>query len=80
MPLLIQDGLELMVVGMTVVFALLGILVVALKGMSALALMLTPAEGLPQSQSVGLRPDAHDPELIAAVTAAVHANRRESRR
>lgn len=68
---LLRDGAELMVLGMFVVFSLLGLLVVAMKGMTRLARAL---EGTPAPAAAPL-PPAGDPDLIAAVTAAVHAYR-----
>ena len=65
-----------MLLGMGVVFALLGLLVLALKLMSRLAATLDPPRDFPSDTSVGgAGSEVDDPELIAAVTAAIQANR-----
>ncbi len=60
-----------MLVGMGVVFSLLGLLVLAIKGMSRLAAMFP--EPVPEIATP--RPTFDDPELIAAITASIHAHR-----
>jgi len=67
------SGLELMALGMGIVFSFLILLVFVLKAMSALAAKLAPAElELPQQTS---RPVAQkksaDGEVIAVISAAV---------
>ena len=65
-----------MLLGMGVVFALLGLLVLALKLMSRLAATLDTPRDVPGDTSVrGAGSEVDDPELIAAVTAAIQANR-----
>jgi oxaloacetate decarboxylase gamma subunit len=68
---LLRQGIELMLVGMGVVFSLLGLLVLAIKGMSRLAAMFP--EPVPEIATP--RPTFDDPELIAAITASIHAHR-----
>jgi len=67
------DGVQLMLLGMGVVFSLLSLLVLAVKGMSRLALSIEgPAADAPPAARLA----GGDPELLAAVTAAVHAYRK----
>ena len=71
------EGVELMLVGMVVVFSLLSLLVLAVKGMSFIVLSIEgpavvdapPAPGLPDDEG----------EVLAAVTAAVHAYRKSAK-
>ena len=68
---LLRQGIELMLVGMGVVFSLLGLLVLAIKVMSRLAAMFPePVMEPAPPPFVG-----NDPELIAAITASIHAHR-----
>ncbi len=75
---LLQQGVQLMLAGMGVVFSLLGLLVLALKLMSRVAGMLEPPQPVVATSGAGNGPDVDDPELIAAVTSAVRANRGET--
>jgi oxaloacetate decarboxylase gamma subunit len=75
---LLQQGVQLMLAGMGVVFSLLGLLVLALKVMSRVAGMLEPPQPVAQTSGSGTNHNADDPELIAAVTAAIRANREEA--
>ncbi len=68
---LLRQGLELMLVGMGVVFCLLGLLVLAIKAMSRLAAMFPE----PVLEIATPHPAVDDPELIAAITASIHAHR-----
>ena len=77
---LLQQGVQLMVAGMAVVFSLLGVLVLALKVMSGLAGMFAPSQAVAESAGSGAAGDVDDPALIAAVTAAVRANREEAQK
>ena len=70
---LLRDGLQIAVLGMTAVFVLLGCLVVALGGMSRLARALEPAA------PTGSPGQADDSELLAAISAAIHAHQRRRR-
>ena len=72
---LLQQGVQLMVLGMAVVFSLLTLLVLALKVMSGVAGMLEPAPAVAETAGADPVPDVDDPALIAAVTAAIRANR-----
>ena len=81
MPLeLLQQGVQLMLLGMGVVFALLALLVLALKVMSHLAGMLEPPRAVTETSGGGPGNSIDDPELIAAVTAAIRANREEAQK
>ena len=64
-----------MLLGMGVVFSLLSLLVLALKLMSRLAATLDPSGDVPDTSGPGAGSEVDDPELIAAVTAAIQANR-----
>ncbi|MBY5921465.1 OadG family transporter subunit [Ferrimonas balearica] len=72
-PLLTQAA-GLMVMGMVLVFAFLGCLVMALKVMARL---FAPA---PKSEATTREDGAVDPTLIAAIGAAIHAHRRATER
>lgn len=87
-----QQGLQLMLVGMGVVFALLALLVFAVKGMSRLAQVIQPDQPEPLRPEPSRRPAemsmklagyggiGGDPQLIAAVAAAIHIHRAGARR
>ncbi len=72
-PLLTQAA-ELMVMGMVLVFAFLGCLVLALK---AMAFCFAPA---PQTDCPSVDTPAVDPAVVAAISAAIHAHRRATQR
>ncbi len=67
-----------MLVGMGVVFVLLTLLVLAVKGMSRLALAVGPPVSVPDAPDASGEED-RGTELIAAITAAVTAYRRDAR-
>ena len=72
------EGVRLMIAGMSVVFVLLILLVVAVKGMSRLALAVGPPAAVPDAPAgPGVGP--RGTELIAAISAAVTAYRRDAR-
>lgn len=75
---IIGEGVRLMLAGMGVVFVLLTLLVLAVKGMSRLALARGPA-GPGADAPVAPGVEGSGTELIAAVTAAVAAYRRDAR-
>ena len=77
---LLRQGVELMLAGMGVVFSLLGLLVLALKVMSRVAAMLEPPLTVAETSGGGPGREVDDPELIAAVTAAIRANREEAQK
>lgn len=70
---LMVSGLELMVLGMGIVFIFLIILIFTLRGMCALAAWLdTPGETAPASAPVHVTDaGAADPTIIAVIGAAV---------
>jgi oxaloacetate decarboxylase gamma subunit len=68
---LLRQGIELMLVGMGVVFSLLGLLVLAIKAMSRLAAMFPEMVLAPPISP----PVVDDSELIAVITASIHAHR-----
>jgi sodium pump decarboxylase gamma subunit len=74
---MLGDGVRLMLLGMVVVFSLLSLLVLAVKAMSLLALSIEgPAavRNVPHTEA----PHVENSELVAAVTAAIHAHRKGS--
>ncbi len=72
------EGVRLMLAGMGVVFVLLTLLVLAVKGMSRLALAVGPPALVPDAPAApGV--EGSGTALIAAITAAVAAYRRDAR-
>ena len=69
------EGVRLMLAGMGVVFVLLTLLVLAVKGMSRLALAVGPPAPVADAPADG----GGGTELIAAISAAVTAYRRDAR-
>ncbi len=67
-----------MLLGMGVVFALLSLLVLALKGMSRLAGWLEPPSLVPETAVGVTGAGSENPELIAVMTAAIEAHRKDS--
>ena len=67
-----------MLAGMGVVFVLLTLLVLAVKGMSRLALAVGPPAAVPDAPAAS-GVEGGGTELIAAITAAVTAYRRDAR-
>ena len=73
---LIMKGLELMVLGMGIVFTFLILLVFTMKGMSRMALSLD--QGEPQTTSPSMPPATttgnaeSDEQLIAVISAAIN--------
>lgn len=86
---LLGAGLQLTLTGMTAVFALLGILVLAVQRMSRLARLLEQRYGVPAIEpsqrtptataSAALRSDLEE-EVVTAICAAVHRHRRSHRK
>ena len=79
---MLREGVELMLTGMTVVFSLLILLVFALKAMSNLALSIhgpVPSETRGAVPSVAGDGDGDGDEIVAAITAGVHAYRKGKR-
>lgn len=73
---LMNTGVELMLLGMGIVFSFLILLVFTLKLMSWLAARM-PATETPAPLSPPIRPDAGDATLIAVISAAVARYRGE---
>jgi oxaloacetate decarboxylase gamma subunit len=69
---LLESGVALTAIGMTVVFVLLGLLVGIIQAMSALANALG---GAPEPASSAAAPAVVDEELISVITAAINAYR-----
>ena len=72
------EGIQLMLAGMGVVFVLLTLLVLAVRGMSRLALAVGPPATAPDAPAAGGL-DAGGTELVAVISAAVTAYRRDAR-
>ncbi len=71
---LVSSGIELMLVGMGMVFAFLVMLIVAIKAMSAVVLRFFPE--MPNGGHSGTH-HGDDLGTIAAITAAVHQYRKK---
>ena len=71
---LVSSGIELMLIGMGMVFAFLAMLIVAVKMMSSLVLRFFPE--LPSGQHPGTH-HGDDLGTIAAISAAVHQYRKK---
>lgn len=73
---LLMNGVELMVLGMGIVFLFLAMLVVAVNIMSTLVERFLPA-ALPLSSPVATvsKSSATDPTIVAAISSAVHQYR-----
>lgn len=78
---MLQQGLELLVYGMGTVIVFLGLLVLATRVMSAVALrwFATPASET-QDSAPPATAGAPSPQLLAAIAAAVHRYRQEQGR
>ncbi len=78
---MLQQGVQLMLWGMGVVFALLALLVLVVKGMSGLAMAIDRSGTAPVSVSSPARAEVAAPngELVAAVSAALHRHRTVSK-
>jgi oxaloacetate decarboxylase gamma subunit len=74
---LMTSGIELMLIGMGMVFGFLAMLIVAIKTMSALVLRFFPE--LPAGQHAGSH-HGDDLGTIAAISAAVHQYRKKYRK
>ncbi len=71
---LVSSGIELMLIGMGIVYAFLAMLIISIQAMSSLVLRFFPE--LPSGQ----RPGSHhgdDLGTIAAISAAVHQYRKK---
>jgi oxaloacetate decarboxylase gamma subunit len=68
---LILQGVELMLLGMTIVFGFLILLVFTLRGMSLLADRLETGEVAAQPAAAGLVTVPDDRQLVAAIATAV---------
>ncbi len=74
---LLMDGVNLMLLGMGIVFLFLSVLVLALNGMSRLAGVLAdkyPSESQPAAVPAS-RPEGDRGELIAVISAAIRRYR-----
>ena len=78
---LLLAGLELMLIGMGIVFGFLTALVFVLHGMSRLANMLdkTPAVGAAGPAMVRTSVESDEEDVVAAITAAVARYRADRR-
>ena len=67
---LLSSGIELMLVGMGIVFTFLGMLVVFINVMSSFVQRFFPENPI-------IAQSGEDPRMIAAITAAVHEYRKK---
>nr|VFK14660.1 MAG: oxaloacetate decarboxylase, gamma subunit [Candidatus Kentron sp. LPFa]VFK15781.1 MAG: oxaloacetate decarboxylase, gamma subunit [Candidatus Kentron sp. LPFa]VFK31080.1 MAG: oxaloacetate decarboxylase, gamma subunit [Candidatus Kentron sp. LPFa]VFK67702.1 MAG: oxaloacetate decarboxylase, gamma subunit [Candidatus Kentron sp. UNK]VFK72980.1 MAG: oxaloacetate decarboxylase, gamma subunit [Candidatus Kentron sp. UNK] len=72
---LLNTGVNLMLMGMCVVFILLGLLVVTMKGMSRLALALQ-GEPIPPEPPAAQPAGTPDQQLLSVISTAIHKYRR----
>ena len=77
-PDLLMEGLRLMAIGMSIVFAFLLLLVGVMRVMSAVAMRLAPDPGLAVAARIPGAAERDDSELIAVITAAVDRYRRRT--
>lgn len=70
---LLSTGIEVMLLGMGIVYGFLAMLVVAIKTMSSVVLKFFP--DMPSAQHPALVIKNEDPGLVAAISAAVHQYR-----
>lgn len=70
---LMSYGVELMLVGMGIVFLFLTMLVVVINLMSKVILRFSP----PQPQTGNVQSAAENQRIIAAISAAVHQHRKK---
>ncbi len=68
---MLMSGLELMVLGMGMVFVFLAVLIVVMRGMSALAARLGGESDSLEAEPQAVTAGSADPRLIAAISAAV---------
>lgn len=73
---LLSSGIELMLIGMGIVYGFLALLVVSITGMSSLVQRFFPE--MPSSHLVAGQHD--DPGIVAAITAAVQQYRKKHNR
>lgn len=67
---LLSTGIEVMLLGMGIVYSFLAMLVVAIKTMSSLVTRYFP--DMPTAKHPALAQTGDDPGTVAAITAAVH--------
>jgi oxaloacetate decarboxylase gamma subunit len=77
---LLMSGINLMVIGMGIVFAFLMVLVFTMKGMSMFAMFVNERHGAPENVSSRPLTKGHGQEgmrgdLVAAITAAINSYR-----
>lgn len=73
---LLDQGLQLMLIGMGTVFMFLTLLVFATKGMSAVAMRL---QGAPEVVAISAGNAGGDGEVIAAISGAIALHRRRAK-
>ena len=67
---LLSSGIELMLIGMGIVFTFLAMLVVVINGMASVILLFFPEMPV-------LSQNGEDPRIIAAISAAIHEYRKK---
>jgi sodium pump decarboxylase gamma subunit len=73
---LLQEGLNVTAIGISVVFILLTLLVGVIQGMSALSRMIEAAMPLPPEPTGSLPVEPSNQQLISVISAAIAAHRR----
>ena len=77
---LLEQGLELMLFGMGTVFVFLTLLIVVTGWMSSLAQRLEPPPAAPLARKRRGAPESQpSPAVVAAISAAIHEYRKDSR-
>jgi len=76
MSQLLSSGVELMLVGMGIVFAFLALLIVMVNLMTASLQKFFPETTLPESMPVTASTTHTDTGVIAAISAAIHQYRK----
>lgn len=72
---MISSGVELMLIGMSIVFAFLAMLVVMVNIMTALIKRFFPEDSLPVATPLSASASHTDAGIISAISAAVHQYR-----
>jgi len=75
---LLSSGIELMFIGMGIVFAFLALLIVMVNIMTASLQKFFPETTLPESTPTTASTTHTDTDVIAAISAAVHQYRKDT--
>jgi oxaloacetate decarboxylase gamma subunit len=72
---MLSSGIEIMLIGMGIVYAFLALLIVMVNVMTSVIQRLFPVTLIPKNRSVSTLPSTPDAGVIAAISAAVHQYR-----